>query len=113
MQLPLSNKKLQIYLQAKKLVLHCFAIAQQAGNDDVSNLKRQLKTSATTVYINIAQGLFKKKKKRPPFFRAAADALVVLIAILDLFAEFNFINPQQLMEADELVKVLYTYLKEK
>jgi four helix bundle protein len=109
MPLPLSNRKLQIYLQAKKLVHHCYIITQQLSNEDVTNLNQQLKTAAATVYINIAQGLFKKKKRRRKHFENVADLLIVMNAIIELFAEFKLISEEQLKEADQLITLLYAY----
>ena len=109
-------EKLEIYQNAKLLVLEIYKVTNHFPSSEIYGLTNQLRRASVSVGSNIAEGSGKfSKADRKNYFTTARASLFECVAIVDILKESGRISEvdfeQMMKEADEISRILYVMIK--
>ena len=99
---------MRVYHQAMTVVRMVAGVAGAIGRHD-RDLLSQLKRAASSVPLNVAEGLGHKGGHREQRFHTALGSAREVVACLDVAVAWGYLNVEApvLEEADHLVRMLY------
>jgi hypothetical protein len=108
MNVPVSHKRLDIYLSSKKLVLACYSLAQNLPPEEKANLSFYLRNAALKAHLALSQGVFlKKTKARQRLLLQAKTAFIIIDAVMDVLVDVGFAKDEETAEITELSSTCY------
>ncbi|HMR93002.1 MAG TPA: four helix bundle protein [Chitinophagaceae bacterium] len=91
MFLTLNHQNLDAYRLARKVLLYCYAITRDYPPEEKFSMVQQIRRSALSVVLNIAEGASRKSAiERRRFFEIARGSLVEIDAAFDVAADLNY-----------------------
>jgi four helix bundle protein len=80
MFLQLAHTKLDVYKVSQELALECYRITKQFPNEEKFALVQQIRRTATSVHLNLAEGCSRKSEaERKRFFEISRGSLIEII----------------------------------
>ena len=97
------HEKLDVYRAAIQFVVVANSIAEKLPRGR-AHLVDQLQRAATSIPLNIAEGAGEYSlKEKARFYRIARRSATECAAILDVCESLNLVEPEELMDARELL----------
>ena len=102
-----SFRKLDVYQESKKYVLHIYELLKQFPKEEQYALCDQLRRSAVSIPSNLVEGMGRVSlKEQIHFIEIAFGSLSETICQLDIACELNYISKEQLTQLENLAKQL-------
>ena len=102
-----SFRKLDVYQESKKYVLHIYELLKQFPKEEQYALCDQLRRSAVSIPSNLVEGMGRVSlKEQIHFIEIAFGSLSETICQLDIACELNYISKDQLTQLENLAKQL-------
>lgn len=97
MILTLNHQKLDVFIQARKLLLACYTVTKLFPGDERFGLVQQIRRAALSVVLNIAEGASRKsEKERKRFYEIARGSITEIDAALDVVVDLKYVNHDDL-----------------
>ena len=91
-----SFEKLEVYVEARKLVSDIYGLSRQFPNDEMFALINQIRRAAVSITSNIAEGTSRSSKKdKAHFVEIAYGSLMEVVSQLQIAVDLNYITVQQ------------------
>jgi four helix bundle protein len=111
MFLALAHTKLDIYTVTRSFVRCCYMTSKLLPADERFNMVQQLRRSALSTQLNIAEGSSRKSEAdRRRFYEIARGSLIEIDAILDAGEDLNYWNKTDLNELGEYILRVFQML---
>jgi len=109
-----SYKQLVFWRKSIILIKEIYKLTEEFPKTEIYNLISQIKRSAVSIALNIAEGYGRKnKKEKAQFFNISYASALELEAQLEIARELSFINSRNFLEVNnllqEICKMLYVY----
>ena len=102
-----SFRKLDVYQESKKFVLHIYELLKQFPKEEQYALCDQLRRAAVSIPSNLVEGMGRVSiKEQIHFIEIAFGSLSETICQLDIACELNYISKDQLTQLENLAKQL-------
>ena len=102
-----SFRKLDVYQESKKYVLHIYELLKQFPKEEQYALCDQLRRAAVSIPSNLVEGMGRVSiKEQIHFIEIAFGSLSETICQLDIACELNYISKDQLTQLENLAKQL-------
>ena len=102
-----SYRKLRVYNNAKDLVLFVYDLLKLFPKEENYALCDQLRRAVISIPSNIAEGMGRTSvKEQIHFIEIAFGSLNEVMCQLEIAYDLNFINDEQLAQADEQIRTI-------
>ena len=99
-----SYKKLNVYIEARKLVVNIYEIIKTFPSDERFALADQMRRAVISVPSNIAEGSGRTSSKdQAHFFEMAFGSLMEVNCQMDIACDLGYINQNELKQIEEQV----------
>ena len=99
MFLQLSHAKLQACSTSSKLVTECYRLTEKFPSTEKFALIRQIRRSAFSVHLNLAEGCSRKSQlERKRFFKISRGSLIELDTAFDIAVKLNYCSNEYLSQ---------------
>ena len=106
-----SFRRLDVYQESKKFVLHIYELLKQFPKEEQYALCDQLRRAAVSIPSNLVEGMGRVSiKEQIHFIEIAFGSLNETICQLDIAYELNYISQEQLIQSEKLAKQLIRML---
>ena len=106
-----SFRRLDVYQESKKFVLHIYELLKQFPKEEQYALCDQLRRAAVSIPSNLVEGMGRVSiKEQIHFIEIAFGSLNETICQLDIAYELNYISQEQLSQSEKLAKQLIRML---
>ena len=106
-----SFRRLDVYQESKKFVLHIYDLLTQFPKEEQYALCDQLRRAAVSIPSNLVEGMGRVSiKEQIHFIEIAFGSLNETICQLDIAYELNYISQEQLIQSEKLAKQLIRML---
>lgn len=101
-------EKLDVTRLAKRLIYSVYCFTKDFPDSEKFALSNQVRRSATSILLNIAEGSARHSKREfNHFVRIAIGSLVELDASLKLAVEFQYLQQKKFSKIEPCIKELY------
>jgi four helix bundle protein len=108
MFLQLAHKKLNVYQFSQALALECYKVTRQFPNDEKFAMVQQIRRSALSVHLNLAEGSSRKSQvERNRFYEIARGSVIEIDAAFEIAYQLEYASLEQLQLAGE--KIIGTF----
>ena len=102
-----SYRRLRVYSNAKELVLYVYSLLKLFPKEENYALCDQLRRAVISIPSNIAEGMGRASvKEQVHFIEIAYGSLNEVMCQLEIACELNFIDNEQLSQADEQIRTI-------
>lgn len=102
-----SFEKLEVWLEARKLVQWVYKVTNQLPSDEKFGLVSQMRRSSISVVSNLAEGSARNSSRdKANFYQFAYSSLIELLNQLIICNDLEFIPEPVLLEGRSLIEVL-------
>jgi len=106
-----SYRKLNAYIEAKKLVRMVYALLKEFPKEEQYALCDQLRRAVTSISSNLAEGMGRfSNKEQVHFLEIAFGSLMEVSSQMDVACDLNYINQENLQEIDNQIEVIASLL---
>jgi len=111
MFLHLKHTKLEVYNIARKLLIACYKLLQKFPPHEQFNLKFQIKKSALSILLNLAEGSSRiSTRERKRFFEVSRSSAVEIDSAFDAAFDLKYVTIEDLNEAGRLLVSVFRML---
>ncbi len=104
MFLELAHTKLDVFTAGKELVLSCYKISRLLPQDERFNMTQQLRRTALSIQLNIAEGSSRKSAvERRRYYEISRGSIIEIDTILDIGEELEYFKKEDLAQTGELI----------
>ena len=111
MFLHLKHTKLAVYDVARKLLIACYKLANKFPTAEQFNLIFQVKKTALSVLLKLAEGSSRKSpKERTRFYEVSRSSAVEIDAAFDGAFDLKYVTMEDMNEAGRLLLTVFRML---
>ena len=104
MFLQLAHKQMDIYTVSKEFVIACYSMIKILPPEERFNMVQQIRRSALSVQLNIAEGASRKSDaERKRFYEIARGSVIEIDAAVEIAAALNYIKKEEMEEFGNLL----------
>jgi four helix bundle protein len=93
MFLKLNHQKLETFVIARQFVLECYRLSNSLPSEERYGMITQIRRSAVSVYLNIAEGSSRKSgTERKRFYEISRGSIIEIDAALDIANDLGYLK---------------------
>lgn len=93
MFLKLNHQKLEVYTASRKFVLECYKLSNQLPSEEKFGMISQIRRSALSVHLNIAEGASRKSEtERKRYYEIARGSIIEIDAAFDIACDLSYLK---------------------
>jgi four helix bundle protein len=97
MFLLLNHQALDLYVTSKIFVKECYSLTRHLPTEERFGLSIQIRRAATSVHLNIAEGVSRKSSvERRRYYEIARGSVIEIDAALDILNDLHYLKDLQL-----------------
>lgn len=93
MFLHLNHQALDLFITSRIFVKECYNLTRYLPTDERFGLSSQIRRAATSVHLNIAEGVSRKSAiERRRYYEMARGSVIEIDTALDILNDLNYLN---------------------